>query len=160
MRLERPRPGPDRLDRVGFGLIAGGGCLTLVIVPVVFLAAVGFILMLAIGFASDTQATATEAEGVFGGYLVGVLILVTILVLTWLRALYGGAIATALIGCAGIAGTWFVARTWMGWESGLERAEDRSFLLMFVGFAVPPMALTAGAVLRLAVRLRSGPRAG
>ena len=63
MRLERPRPRPDPLDRVGFGLIAGGGCLTLIVVPVVFLVAVGFLLMLAIGFASDTQATATEAEG-------------------------------------------------------------------------------------------------
>ena len=157
MRLERPRPRPDPLDRVGFGLIAGGGCLTLIVVPVVFLVAVGFLLMLAIGFASDTQATATEAEGVFGIYLGGVLALVAVLGLVWLRALYGGAIATALIGCAGIAGTWFVARTWLGWESGLERAEDRSFLLMFVGFAVPPLALTAGAVLRLAVRLRSGP---
>lgn len=156
MRWVRPRPRPGRTDAAGFALIAGGGCLTLIVVPLIFLAAVGFILMLAIGFAQDTQATATEAEGVFGGYALGVAAVVAVLFIVWLRALYGGVISTALIGCAGIAGIWFVARTWMGWESGLERPEDRDFLMYFVLFSIPPAALVLGAVLRLVARLRGG----
>ncbi|MFO1541443.1 MAG: hypothetical protein ACKOTZ_13540 [Chloroflexota bacterium] len=157
MRIERPRPRSDPADRVGFALIAGGGCLTLAIVPLILVAGVGFVLMLAVGFASDTQATATEAEGVYAGVILGVLAFSVLLAALWFRALYGGAIATALVGCVGIAGTWFVARTWLGWESGLERPEDRSFLAMFVLFALPPLALVAGAAIRLAVCLRRVP---
>lgn len=151
-RRDPVRPNP--FDLVGNALVTIGGGITILALSLLVLGMVGFGLMFAIGFSEHPGETSADAAPVFLSFLGGVVGCALLAGVTWLKAIRGRTWALALMLLLGTGATWFVLRTWVGWQSGLDRAEDRAFLTAFVAIAMAPISLTAGALMRLVVRLR------
>ena len=144
------------IDAIGKGMLAIGGSIAVVAVPLVALAGVAFVYLLSLGFADDPGRVAAEEQltmllvvGVVGAIVVALILLLR-------RALRGGTLA--LVGTTVVGGglTWFVVRTWEAWGSGTERPGDRAFLLQLAALCVPPVLMTLGSALRLLARVRPG----
>ena len=96
------------IDAIGKGMLAIGGSIAVVAVPLVALVGVAFVFMLSLGFADDPGRVAAEGQltmlvvvGVIGAIVVALILLLR-------RALGGGTLA--LVGTTVVGGglTWFV----------------------------------------------------
>ena len=143
----------DGLDRLGRALMGAGGCLTVVVFPVVILGFVLFGVAFAIGFGASP--TSAEVDGLILG-AAGVLGAIALAVaVVWVLALRGRRWAQVLMLIVGL----FLALLASPFPQRLgpdyQRPEDIEFTLIQLAIALMPAALAVGALLRLVANRRN-----
>ena len=109
--------------------------------------------LLLIGFAQDTSSVAEQA-GPEALLIMGGVVVLAIVVLAGLWfGLKGRRVALVLLIPAGLVLTLLTANVYLGFESGLDRAEDVRFAVFFIAAIAAPVSMTTGAALRLMVSL-------
>jgi len=142
----------DGLDRLGRALMGAGGCLTVVVFPVVTLGFVLFGMAFAIGFGASP--TSAEVSGLILG-AVGVVGAIALVVgVVWVLALRGQRWAQVLMLIVGLIVALLVSPFPQRLGPDYRRPEDIEFTLIQFAIALMPAALAVGALLRLVARRR------
>ncbi|MFO7533265.1 MAG: hypothetical protein R6W93_12450 [Candidatus Limnocylindrales bacterium] len=143
----------DGLDRLGRALMGAGGCLTVVVFPVVLLGFVLFGVMLAIGFGASS--TSAEVDGLIFG-AVGVFGAIALAVgVVWVLALRGRRWAQVLMVLVGLVLAVLASPFPQRLGPDYRRPEDIGFTLIQLAIALMPAALAVGALLRLLANRRN-----
>jgi hypothetical protein len=143
----------EGLDRLGRALLGAGGCLTVVVFPVVILGFVLFGVVFAIGFG----ASPTSAE--VDGFILGAAVVLGAIALgvgvVWVLALRGQRWAQVLMLIIGLILALLASPFPERLGTDYQRPEDIEFTLIQFAIALMPAALAVGALLRLVASRRN-----
>lgn len=142
----------DDLDRLGRVLLGIGGCLTVVVFPVVILGFVLFGIVFAIGFGASP--TSTEVNGLIGGAVVVLGVIAIAVGIVWVLALRAQRWALVVMVVVGLILTLLASPFPQRLGPDFQRPEDIEFTLLQLAVALMPAALAIGALLRLVARRR------
>jgi hypothetical protein len=146
----------DGLDRLGRALMGAGGCLTVVVFPLVVLGFVLFGVAFAIGFGASP--TTAEVNGLILGAL-GVLGAIALAVgAMWVLAMRGRRWAQVLMLVVGLALALLASPFPQRLGPDYQRPEDIQFTLIQLAIALMPAALAVGALFRLVANRRKQPQ--
>jgi hypothetical protein len=141
-----------RLDRAGRRLLAGGGCLTLIVFPLVTMGFIVVATVFAIGLASDTERVSDQVRGLFVGALVVLGVASLLLLGLWILALRGRTWAQVLTLGIGACLAFVTLPYSLLTGPGEMRPEDVWFAIGQIIVALGPVLLASGSLLRLLAR--------